>query len=85
MKIKISKNSRGEIKTPLGTYHRALENCNNIFYVNYNASDPNHQVMMFDNKRRLISEDKKAKDELIRCLENQEFSWRSTIFKQLFG
>lgn len=82
MKIKISKNSRGEIRTQLGTYHRALENCHNIFYVNFEESDENASVKMFNRKRELISDNIFAYGELTRVLEAEEYSWISEEMKE---
>jgi hypothetical protein len=84
MRIKISRNSRGEIRTPLGTYHRALENCNNIFYVNFEETDENASVKMYDRKRNLISENIFAYSELTRVLEAEEYSWISEDLKKIW-
>lgn len=77
MKVKLSLNARGEIITPLGVYHRALENSKNIFYVNFEEGDDNVNVKMFDRRRRLISENIFAYSELMRVLEVEEYSWIS--------
>lgn len=85
MKLKLSKNSRGAIRTPLGTYYRALENCNHIFYVNFEESDENAQVKMFNRKRELISDNVFAHDEFLRVLEAEEYSWMSSSLKKLLS
>lgn len=84
MKTKLSPNSRGVIKTALGEYKRAVENSNNIFFVNYEESDENAQVMMFDRKRNLISDNYFASEELRRVLEAEEYSWISKDLKELW-
>ena len=84
MKVKLSPNSRGIIKTALGKYKRAVENSNHIFFVNYEESDENAQVMMFDRKRNLISDNYFAFSELTRVLEKSEYSWISKVLKELW-
>jgi hypothetical protein len=84
MKVKLSPNSRGIIKTALGEYKRAVENSNHIFFVNYEESDENAQVMMFDRKRNLISDNYFAFSELTRVLEAKEYSWISKDLKELW-
>lgn len=44
------------IKTNLGTYYRALETREFIFFVNYEESDENASVKMFNRQRDLISD-----------------------------
>lgn len=44
------------IKTLLGTYHRSLETKDHIYYVNFEESDENACVKMFNRKRELISD-----------------------------
>lgn len=82
MRVKLSGNSRGEIKTSLGTYYRAVENFNNIFFVNFDESDENVCVKMFSSKRKLISENHFAFEELTRVLEAEEYSWISKEMKK---
>lgn len=84
MKVKLSPNSRGIIKTVLGEYHRAVENSNHIFYVNYEEGDENAQVMMFDRKRKLVSDNYFAFTELTRVLEETEYSWISPKLKKIW-
>lgn len=83
MKVKLSPNSRGIIKTVLGEYHRAVEGAH-IFFVNYEESDENAQVMMFDRKRNLISDNYFAFTELTRVLEETEYSWISPKLKKIW-
>ena len=44
------------IKTALGTYVRALDTNEFIFFVNFDESDENASVKMFNRKRELISD-----------------------------
>ena len=83
MKVKLSPNSRGIIKTALGEYHRAVEGTH-IFFVNYEESDENAQVIMFDRKRNLISDNYFAFAELTRVLEAEEYSWISPKLKKIW-
>lgn len=85
MKTKLSPNSRGVIKTARGEYKRAVENSKNIFFVNYEESDENAQVMMFDRKRNLISDNYFAFGELSRVLEVEEYSWISSDMQRVWG
>lgn len=84
MKTRLSTNSRGEIKTSLGTYYRSVENCNNIFFVNFIESDENASVKMFNRRRELISENIFAYNELVRILEVEEYSWISSHMKEMW-
>ena len=52
--MKIKKSSI--IKTKLGNYHRALKNDEFIYFVNYEESDENVSVKMYNRKRELISD-----------------------------
>jgi hypothetical protein len=83
MKVKLSPNSRGIIKTALGEYHRAVEGTH-IFFVNYEESDENAQVIMFDRKRNLVSDNYFAFAELTRVLEEEEYSWISPKLKKIW-
>ena len=44
------------IKTNLGTYYRALETKEFIYFVNFEESDENAAVKMFNRKRELVSD-----------------------------
>ena len=44
------------IKTNLGTYYRSLETREHIFFVNFEESDENACVKMFNRQRELVSE-----------------------------
>ena len=44
------------IKTNLGTYYRALETKGFIYFVNFEESDENAAVKMFNRKRELVSD-----------------------------
>ena len=83
MKVKLSPNSRGIINTALGEYHRAVEGTH-IFFVNYEESDENAQVIMFDRKRNLVSDNYFAFAELTRVLEEEEYSWISPKLKKIW-
>jgi hypothetical protein len=84
MKVKLSPNSRGVIKTALGEYKRALENSEHIFFVNFEECDENAQVMMFDRKRNLISDNYFAFGELTDVLEGERYSWISDELKKVW-
>jgi hypothetical protein len=84
MKVKLNPNSRGIIKTALGEYHRAVENSNHIFFVNFEEGDENAQVKMFDRKRKLVSDNYFAFAELTRVLEETEYSWISDRMKKVW-
>lgn len=59
------------IQTSLGTYHRAVETKDFIFFVNYEESDENASVKMFDRKLNLISDNYFASEALFEELEGK--------------
>lgn len=52
--MKLNKNR--VIRTILGNYHRALETANFIYFVNFEESDENGAVKMYDRKMNLVSD-----------------------------
>jgi len=81
-------NLRGSkvIKTILGDYHRALETKDFIFFVNFEESDENGAVKMFDRKLQLISDNYFASEALTEELEKtgkkSEVTWMSKKMKE---
>ena len=67
------------IKTILGDYHRALETKDFIFFVNFEESDENASVKMFDRKLQLISDNYFACEALTEELEGKRknVTWMS--------
>jgi len=81
-------NQRRTINTSLGTYHRALETKDFIFFVNFEESDENASVKMFDRNRKLISDNYFASEALFeemqkdRYLRKEKKAWMSKKMKE---
>ena len=61
------------IQTSLGTYHRALETKDFIFFVNFEESDENASVKMFDRNRNLISDNYFASEALFEEVQKDRY------------
>ena len=74
------------IQTALGTYHRGVETTQFIFYVNYEESDENASVKMFDRNRNLISDNYFASEALFEEMEKKgkksNVTWVSKKMKE---
>ena len=74
-------NNARYLKTSLGTYERALETPNHIYFVNHTESDEYASVKMYDRKMILISDNNFAYESLLEDLEEGVFSWMSKKMK----
>jgi len=70
------------IKDVLGNYHRALETVNHIYFVNFDESDENASVKMYDRKMKLVSNNNFAYEGMIEDIENDFYSWASPKMKE---
>jgi hypothetical protein len=70
------------IKTSLGTYHRALETSQHIYYVNFLEGDENGCCIMYDRKMTLVSDNYFAYVGLTEDLTNGTYSWISPKMKE---
>lgn len=75
------------IQTSLGAYHRALETPDFIFYVNFEESDENASVKMFNRKRELISDNYFASEALFeetsKKSKKRNITWMSEKMKEV--
>jgi hypothetical protein len=74
------------IKTNLGTYFRSLETREFIFFVNFEESDENASVKMFNKKRELISDNYFAYEAFMEAMEvenEHKIWWISDKLKKL--
>ena len=69
------------IKNNLGSYHRVLETKKHIYYVNFDECDDNSNVMMFDRRMRLISNNYFANEGLKDDVEAKNYTWMSDLLK----
>lgn len=69
------------ITTSLGIYHRAVETPDFIFYVNFEESDDNASVKMYDRSMKLVSDNYFANQALFEELDKKgkknEITWKS--------
>jgi hypothetical protein len=72
------------IKTLLGEYHRALETLNHIYFVNYNEGDENSNVLMYNRKMNLVSNNYFASVGLEEDLKSGEYVWIAPKLKKLY-
>lgn len=68
---------------PNGNFHRALETLNHIYFVNYEESDENGSVKMFDRKMKLVCDNYFAYESMLEDVE-QGYVWISPRFKKLY-
>jgi hypothetical protein len=71
------------IKNSLGEYHRALETKNHIYFVNYDEGDNNANVLMYDRKMVLVSNNYFASVGLEEDLKSGEYVWIAQKLKKL--
>lgn len=69
------------IKKNLGSYHRALETKKHIYYVNFEESDDNANVIMYDRKMRLVSNNYFANEGLKEDIQSKNYLWMSDTLK----
>ena len=72
------------IKNSLGEYHRALETKNHIYFVNYDEGDKNANVLMYDRKMVLVSNNYFASVGLEEDLKNSDYVWIAPKLKKLY-
>ena len=72
------------IKNSLGEYHRALETLNHIYFVNYDEGDNNSNVLMYDRKMVLVSNNHFAGVGLEEDLKSGEYVWIAPKLKKLY-
>jgi len=72
------------IKTPLGEYHRALETPMHIYFVNYAEGDDNANVLMYDRKMQLVSNNHFANSGMSEDLQSGVYSWIAPKLKKLY-
>ena len=72
------------IKNSLGEYHRALETKNHIYFVNYDEGDNNANVLMYDRKMVLVSNNYFASVGLSEDLKSGEYVWIAPKLKKLY-
>lgn len=70
------------IKTALGDYHRAMETKYHIYFVNFDESDENASVKMFDRNRAIVSDNHFAYSAFMEDIENKKFRWMSEKLKK---
>ena len=70
------------IVTSLGTYHRALETSQHIYYVNLEEGDENACCKMYDRKMNLVSDNYFAYVGLTEDLTKGTYSWISPKMKE---
>lgn len=63
------------IKNRYGTYERALETDNHIYFLNFDESDENRQVLMFDRKMNLICDNYFGFGALFEDIESKSYTW----------
>jgi len=70
------------IKTVLGDYHRAMETLHHIYFVNFDESDENNSVKMFNRNREIVSDNYFAYQAFIEDIENEQYTWMSEKLKE---
>jgi hypothetical protein len=70
------------IKTVLGDYHRALETLHHIYFVNFDESDENGSVKMFNRNREIVSDNYFAYQAFMEDIENKQYTWMSEKLKE---
>jgi hypothetical protein len=70
------------IKTTLGDYHRALETLHHIYFVNFDESDENASVKMFNRNREIVSDNYFAYQAFMEDIENKQYTWMSEKLKE---
>jgi hypothetical protein len=65
-----------------GTYHRALETSQHIYYVNHEEGDENGCCVMYNRKMELVSDNYFAYVGLMEDLTNGTYSWISPKMKE---
>ena len=63
------------IETVLGKYFRVLETSKHIYFLNFEESDDNAQVKMFDRERNLISDNYFATEAFMKALSTAMYWW----------
>ncbi len=80
MSLRIRKGNT--IRTALGSYERALETSEHIYYVNYKESDENGSVKMYDRKMELVSDNYFAYGSLMEDIEEERYTWIAKKLKK---
>lgn len=78
--MKLSNNK--VIETPLGKYFRALETPQHIYFVNYDESDENGAIKMYNRKRELVSDNYFAFEAFTEDLRKANYNWMDAKLKQ---
>lgn len=70
------------IKNSLGTYHRAVETADFIFFVNYREGDENHAVKMYSKSNLvLVSDNYHCYNDMFVVLLNKRFTYLSSTMR----
>ena len=70
------------ITTALGKYYRALETEHHIYFVNFDESDENASVKMFNRNREIVSDNYFAYQAFMEDIENKRYTWMSEKLKE---
>jgi hypothetical protein len=81
--MKLRKSST--IQTNLGTYYRALETANHIYYANFEESDENASIKMYNRKRELVSDNYFAYCDFIEMVNTGDYTWATPKLKKLIS
>jgi len=70
------------ITTALGKYYRAMETLHHIYFVNFDESDENASVKMFNRNREIVSDNYFAHGAFMEDVENKRYTWMSEKLKE---
>ena len=75
-----------EIKTELGTFYRALETEDFVYFVNYQEGDENDNTIVYRKEPwELVSDDLHASNDLVELVLEEKYTWISAELKKGFS